>query len=123
MNKKKEIIQMLKDNPIKIIKCGDIEIPVEYLRQTTVAVNGDDYIRVQQENKILRENAENNDKVVDKVNWKNQLLKKENKQLKDNWNKLREWLESNWEESQDIWFVKIINKMHELEGSDSNVKD
>lgn len=36
-----------------------------------------------EENKILRENAENNDKVVDKVNWENQLLKKENKQLKD----------------------------------------
>ena len=38
---------------------------------------------LQQENKILKENAENNDKVVDKVNWENQLLKKENKQLKD----------------------------------------
>lgn len=37
---------------------------------------------LQQENKILKENAENNDKVVDKVNWENQLLKKENKQLK-----------------------------------------
>ena len=34
------------------------------------------------ENKILRENAEHNDKVVDKVNWENMLLKKENKQLK-----------------------------------------
>lgn len=31
---------------------------------------------LQQENKILRENAENNDKVVDKVNWENMLLKK-----------------------------------------------
>lgn len=29
------------------------------------------------ENKILRENAEHNDKVVDKVNWENQLLKKQ----------------------------------------------
>lgn len=37
---------------------------------------------LQQENKILKENAENNDRVVDKVNWENQLLKKENKQLK-----------------------------------------
>lgn len=36
----------------------------------------------QKENKILKENAENNDKVVDKVNWENQLLKKENQQLK-----------------------------------------
>lgn len=47
-----------------------------------------------------------------------QLLQ-ENKQLKDNWNKLKEWLENNWIESQDIWFVKIINKMQEIEqGSD-----
>ena len=38
---------------------------------------------LQQENKILRENAEHNDKVVDKVNWENMLLKKKNKQLKD----------------------------------------
>ena len=38
--------------------------------------------QLQQENKILRENAENNDKVVDKVNWENMLLKKENQELK-----------------------------------------
>lgn len=50
------------------------------------------YWELQKENKILRENAENNDKVVDKVNWENQLLKKENEQLKDNWNKLKEYL-------------------------------
>ena len=41
-------------------------------------------LELQEENKILRKNAENNDKVVDKVNWENMLLKKENKQLKDN---------------------------------------
>lgn len=38
---------------------------------------------IEKENKILRENAENNDKVVDKVNWENMLLKKENQELKD----------------------------------------
>lgn len=36
-----------------------------------------DYLRLEKENKILRENAEHNDKVVDKVNWENQLLKKQ----------------------------------------------
>ena len=46
-------------------------------------------------------------------------LQQENKQLKDNWDELKEWLEEKWEVSQDIWFVKIINKMKELEnGSD-----
>ena len=55
---KEEFIKLLenaKDNPIKIIKCGDIEIPVEYLKQTTVNVNGDDYIRLQRENKQLKD--------------------------------------------------------------------
>ena len=46
--------------------------------------------QLQQENKILKENAENNDKVVDKVNWENMLLKKENKQLKSIIYELRE---------------------------------
>lgn len=115
--KKEEIIQTLKDNPIKIIKCGDIEIPVEYLRQTTVNVNGDDYIRLQQENKILKENAENNDKVVDKVNWENMLLKKENKQLKDNWNKLKEIMK---EETREYWNTNILEIMQKIEqGSDN----
>lgn len=38
--------------------------------------------QLQQESKILKENAEHNDKVVDKVNWENMLLNKENQQLK-----------------------------------------
>ena len=79
-----------------------------------------------EESKILRENAENNDKVVDNVNWENMLLKKENKQLKDNWNKLRKYISSEWycfdNESMEFEVAKsILNKMQELEqGSDSN---
>ena len=34
-----------------------------------------DYLRLEKENKILRENAEHNDKIVDKVNWENLKLK------------------------------------------------
>ena len=63
------------------------------------------YEQLQQENKHL-----------DGVNCK---LRRKIGQLEDNWNKLKEWIEGNWIESQDIWFVKIINKMQELEqGSD-----
>ena len=71
MNKKEEIIQMLKDNPIKIIKCGDIEIPVEYLKQTTVNVNGDDYIRLQQENKQLKDKF---NQILEEINWVKDLI-------------------------------------------------
>ena len=44
---------------------------------------------LEKENEILRKNAENNDKVVDKVNWENMLLKKENEELKKRLNYLR----------------------------------
>lgn len=50
-------------------------------------------IELSKENKILKENAENNDKVVDKVNWENQLLKKENKQLKEVIDRIKEYIE------------------------------
>ena len=84
--------------------------------------------KLQQENKILKENAENNDKVVDKVNWENMLLKKENKQLKDNWNKLKEWVNTHYDyymNNEDyvggrLCFNDMKDKMQELEGSDSN---
>ena len=87
--------------------------------------------KLQQENKILRENAEHNDKVVDKVNWENQLLKKENKHLKDNWNKLKDYIKETklkeFEKSYGKRYGKtftqaelivcnmILDKMQELE--------
>lgn len=79
---KEEINKLLKDNPIKIIKFDDIEVPVEYLKQTTVNINGDDYIRLQQENhqlknnnKILNEQKENAYKITDDYYKENQRLK------------------------------------------------
>ena len=35
-------------------------------------------------------------------------------QLTNNWNDLEEFLESNWKDTQDIWYVKIINRMKEI---------
>ena len=52
---------------------------------------------LRKENKILRENAEHNDKVVDKVNWENQKLKKQ------------------LEEYKRLCFVHLINKCNKLE--------
>ena len=89
---------------------------------------------LQQENKILRENAEHNDKVVDKVNWENMLLKKENEKLKENWNKLKEYIEKDYGFYDKLIapeygcamgaLRRIKDEMQELEqGSDNNVKD
>lgn len=81
--------------------------------------------QLQRENKILKENAKHNDKVVDKVNWENMLLKKENKQLKDNWNKLKEHIKSEWTcfDNESVEFevsTDILDKMQEIEGNDSD---
>lgn len=93
--------------------------------------------KLQQENKILRENAENNDKVVDKVNWENQLLKKGNKQLKiqisareevcnrleSNWNKLKEYLNYKSEKAvgeDEYVYDEIYNEMQETEKNYGN---
>lgn len=43
-------------------------------------------------------------------------------QLTNNWNELEEWLESNWKDTQDIWYVKIINKMNKIKDG-NNVSD
>ena len=95
--------------------------------------------KLQQENKILKENAENNDKVVDKVNWENQSLKKQledktedYKRMKDNFDskvdvltkiatqqkEFINWLEENYETTQDIWYIKILNKYKAIRGED-----
>ena len=106
------------------------------------------YARSLKENKILRENAEHNDKVVDKVNWENMLLKKENQDLIDtilnfsffkeecplnfgfenNTNEDKsqsifyedEWCENNCNDNYKDCWLKYFKKLQELEGSDSN---
>ena len=86
---------------------------------------------LKKENKILKENAEHNDKVVDNVNWENMLLKKENQQLKDNWNKIKEYLHNvdvviDYSENYDGRFInydELIDKMQEMEKNYGNVED
>lgn len=88
----------------------DIEKPIEMANII---------IELQQENKILKENAKNNDKVVDKVNWENMLLKKENKQLKDNWNDLKKYAKEIISTDNELYGTDLLDKIQELEqGSD-----
>lgn len=47
-------------------------------------------------------------------------LEKQNKQLEDNWNKLKKYIKTEIPEDAFIdteWFVSILDKMQELEGS------
>lgn len=128
------------------IEITDLDNILNYLETTSLEPH-DDYLseftykeqkilykyikQLQQENKILKENAEHNDKVVDKVNWKNQLLKKENQQLKDNWDNLKEYFNErievcdnklsspfcNFEKTtkERLIFSQCLEKLEELE--------
>lgn len=73
-----------------------------YLRDNT----GKEYVIYQTEKVDLEEEL---NKIITELN-----------QYKDKWNKLKDFLEDNWKETQDIWFVKIINKMQELDGVVNN---
>ena len=82
----REEIEELKDFTIDLTDIDDLALGLEVCsKKSNMVIQefADTIIQLQQENKILRENAENNDKVVDKVNWENMLLKKENKKLKE----------------------------------------
>ncbi len=50
--------------------------------------------KLQQENKILKENAEHNDKVVDEVNWQNVLLKIKYDALKEIIDRVLDYIDS-----------------------------
>lgn len=71
---------------------------------------------------LYSENADCSDK--EELENQIKLIQQENKQLKDNWNKLKEYIKTEIPEDVFIdteWFVAILDKMQELEkGSDSN---
>ena len=115
----KEEIEELKEFTIDLTDIDEIALGLEICsKKSNMVIQefADTIIQLQQENqelkkenKILRENAEHNDKVVDKVNWENQKLKKQVeeykrigfKHLNDKCNKLEnqqkefiEWLEN-----------------------------
>lgn len=47
------------------------------------------------------------------------MLLEENKQLKDNWNKLKQKIIDSFNKTQDVQFLDILQVMQELEGSDN----
>ena len=126
----KEEIEELKEFTIDLTDIDEIALGLEVCsKESNMVIQEfiDTIVQLQQENqslkkenKILRENAEHNDKVVDKFNWENQ-------KLKYNWNKLRETLKN--EQLDRILYSdkkrfadidEILLKMQELEKSDDN---
>ena len=86
----KEEIEELKEFTIDLTDIDELALGLEICsKKSNMVIQefADTIIQLQQENKILRENAEHNDKVVDKVNWENQLLKKQLEEYKEQVNK------------------------------------
>lgn len=100
-----------------------------------------DKLLLQKENQELKKQLEEYKSPIKYFKYANKNVTEENKQLKDNWNKLKEYLINDikyWEEQEKEWiklgfikfggeannkiiFEKILNKMQELEqGSDNN---
>ena len=94
----------------------ELKTESEQLKEWLIVANKE-IERLNKENKILRENAEHNDKVVDKVNW-------ENKRLSNIISKLEK--EIKWQRkiclSLNNYGVSVcdilLNKLQELKGSD-----
>ena len=88
----KEEIEELKEFTIDLNDIDDLALGLEICsKKSNMVIQEfiDTIVQLQQENqslkkenKILRENAEHNDKVVDKVNWENQKLKKQLEEYK-----------------------------------------
>ena len=154
----KEEIEELKEFTIDLTDIDEIALGLEICsKKSNMVIQEfiDTIVQLQQENqelekenKILRENAEHNDKVVDKVNWENQKLKKQleeanekilllqgsepmleyKKALEENQQKeFIEWLTNeaniNTYDISDYTYEDIINtilsKYNEIIGSDS----
>lgn len=103
----------VEDNQYRTYPDGDIAT-IDQMRE--LIENKNVYIvKLQQENKQLKDNIRQIDNSVDKV--LKQLIKE-----KDNWNKLKEYIKTEIPEDVFIdteWFVSILDKMQELEqGSD-----
>lgn len=67
--------------------------------------------------------TDENKKLNGTIQTYNILLKanvEENKQLKDNWNKLKEYAKEIISTDNELYGTDLLNKMQELEGSDSN---
>ena len=88
----KEEIEELKEFTIDLTDIDEIALGLEVCsKKSNMVIQefADTIVQLQQENeelkkenKILRENAEHNDKVLDKVNWENQKLKNQLEEYK-----------------------------------------
>ena len=101
-------------NELKYCKFCDKEKPVKDFVKSGFAIKN-----------ICRECQNQKQTQIYKNNKKVEQLQEENKRLKDNWDELKEYVGAEWycydNDSDEFEVAKdILNKMQELESSDSN---
>ena len=120
----KEEIEELKDFTIDLTDIDELALGLEVCsKKSNMVIQefADTIIQLQQENQQQNQLLKDKGFIIDK-------LMEENRQLKDNWNKLKEIVKSQSDfklkvRNKELWFEvdDLLDKMHELEqGSDSN---
>lgn len=105
-------------NELKYCKFCDKEKPIKDFAKSGFAIKN-----------ICRECQNKKNNQIYKNSKKVEKLEQENKQLKDNWNELKEYLHNQIPTdktvlTKHIKIFELLDKMQEIEqGSDSNVKD
>ncbi len=110
----------------KLVTTENVEINYDAFKKKELieclATMRDIYFSLKQENKQLQEELKFTIGIVEH----NRIISGKNKeihQLKDNWNKLKEYIKAEIPEDVFInteWFVSILDKMQELQGSDND---
>jgi hypothetical protein len=100
-------------NELKYCKFCDKEKPIKDFVKSGFAIKN-----------ICRECQNKKQTQIYKNSKEVEQLQQENKQLKDNWNKLKEYAKEIISTDNELYGTDLLDKMQELErGSDSNVKD
>ena len=116
----KEEIEELKDFTIDITDIDELALGLEVCsKKSNMVIQefADTIIQLQQENQQQNQLLKDKGFIIDK-------LMEENKQLKDNWNKLKEWA-SNFYNSEEVGWAGCgmrytLEKMQELEKGVNN---
>ena len=119
----KEEIEELKDFTIDLTDIDELALGLEVCsKKSNMVIQefADTIIQLQQENQQQNQLLKDKRFIIDK-------LMEENRQLKDNWNKLKEIAKSQSDfklkiRNKELWFeiYELLSKMEELEKGDSN---
>ena len=81
---------------------------------TVFDMASEEFTSLIKENQELKKQLEEKENIA--CNWKDSCLENAGKieKLENQKKEFMEWLEENWKTTQDIWYIKILNKYKEI---------